>query len=138
MYTSYFGSLKKLPANLTPVSIALGNPKWYTGRREPRLAPTKAMLRMPREEYDRHYEQILGRLDPKEVFEALGERAVLLCWEAANVWCHRRRVAEWLEDNLGIVVVEYGFRRAEMIPYADLPAKATEASRPKSPQKELW
>jgi hypothetical protein len=31
----------------------------------------------------------------------------LLCWEAPGKFCHRRLVAAWLEDALGIDVPEY-------------------------------
>ena len=33
------------------------------------------------------------------VAEELGPDAILLCWESFNVRCHRRLVAEWLEEN---------------------------------------
>lgn len=117
MYTSYFGNLRSLPPYLKPVAICRGVPKWFTGAVEQRLAPTWAMLRMSREEYDRAFRKILSRLDPKEIYESLGENAVLLCYEKPNEWCHRRLVAEWLEENLGIVVPEWGLPREKTLPY---------------------
>jgi hypothetical protein len=55
----------------------------------------------------RYVEKTLSQLDPGRVYADLGENAVLLCHEAAGKFCHRRLVAAWLEDNLGIVVPEY-------------------------------
>jgi uncharacterized protein (DUF488 family) len=55
----------------------------------------------------RYTEETLSQLDPRKVYADLGEDAVLLCHEAAGKFCHRRLVAAWLEDNLGIVVPEY-------------------------------
>ena len=31
IYTSYFGNLKNLPKNITPISICAKAPVWYTG-----------------------------------------------------------------------------------------------------------
>ena len=41
----------------------------------------------------------LDSLDAKQVAEELGPDAILLCWESFNVLCHRRLVAEWLEQK---------------------------------------
>jgi uncharacterized protein (DUF488 family) len=50
---------------------------------------------------------VLDKLDPAKVVEELGFDAVLLCWEAPGRFCHRRLVAAWLEEALGIEVPEY-------------------------------
>lgn len=123
MYTSYFANVKKLPADLEPVSIARGTPPWAGKiRRELRLAPTQEMLKfMTAAQYDRAYAAILKALDPAEIARDLGDKAVLLCWEAANVkFCHRRVAAEWLESELGIVVPEYGFERKQTLSWKKL------------------
>lgn len=121
MYTSHFGNLKNIPAELQPVGIARGTPRGFRGRSLKTLAPTWAMLKLSREEYDDQFDAILEKLDAQEVFDELGENAVLLCWEAAGFWCHRRRVAEWLETALGISIPELGFARDECAPYRELP-----------------
>jgi len=115
MFTSYFANLKKIAAehtDLEPVAISVGIPKWFKGRRELRLAPTWAMLKMSSEDYDRHFATILAGLDPAQLAHDLGDRAVLLCWERPGEPCHRRDVAEWLEQALAIVVPELGIDRA--------------------------
>jgi len=89
------------------VSIANWDPHWYKGRRYPALAPKKNMLKgLSREEYTRRYSRILAGLDPQRVWNDLGEDAILLCWERPGEFCHRRLVAEWLEQNLGVVIPE--------------------------------
>lgn len=47
-----------------------------------------------------------------EIYQTLGENALLLCWEKPGDACHRRFVAEWLEAALGIEIPEYGFDRS--------------------------
>jgi hypothetical protein len=111
MFTSCFRLAKQIPAGLEPVAVSIGIPKWYTGRRELRLAPTRAMLKMPAAEYDRLFAERLASLDPADVAQDLGANAVLLCWEKPGQACHRRIAAEWLEHHLGIVVPELGVDR---------------------------
>lgn len=108
MQTSYFGNIKKLPKGKA-VSIARGNPVWFHGRVYLPLAPTWKMIKqMSESDYLKHYHAMLAKLDPKKVFEELGEDAILLCWEKPGEWCHRRIVAEWLERELGVHIPEYG------------------------------
>lgn len=132
MYTSYYGALDKLPKNLRPVAISRQVPKWFTGAVEHRLAPAWKWLQMPREEYDRRFRKWLRRLDPWALYQELGDNAVLLCYEAPGKWCHRRLVAEWFENELGIVVPEWGFRRDETPPYDQL---GSEPQQPQGPQQ---
>lgn len=57
-------------------------------------------------------EQVLNKLDSKQVFDELGENTVLLCYEKKAgiengiATCHRRLVADWLEEKLNIKVDE--------------------------------
>lgn len=125
IYTSCYGRLKKIKAdpNVHPVAISVGVPRWYKGPAEKRLAPTRAMLKMPPELYNEHYQRILDQLNPFEMVEAVGNGAVLLCWESPDVRCHRRFVAEWIESATGLVVPEYGFQREETPFYKTMPSK---------------
>ncbi len=120
MFTSYFANVKKLSPELVPVSIARGSPRWFTGKQELRLAPTRAMLKMRKPDYDAAFADILAKLDPAEIYQSLGENAVLLCWEKPGDACHRRLVAEWLEATLGIEIPEYGLFRFACLPYNEM------------------
>ena len=116
------------------VAISNGAPDFFRGPRYKLVAPRWDMLRMPREEYDREFDFILARLDPEEVYRDLvalgGEDAILLCWEKPNTWCHRRRIAEWLENSLtGVVISEYGFERSQVYPYYGPPPQQEEIKK---------
>lgn len=124
MFTSYFANVKNLPADLRPVSIARSTFRsGFKGASELRLAPTREMLKMPIEQYNVLFEQILLGLDAAELYASLGDSAVLLCWERPGQCCHRRRVAEWFEEHLGIVVPEFGFSREATPPYCEMAVK---------------
>ncbi|CAG0995748.1 hypothetical protein BURK1_02525 [Burkholderiales bacterium] len=81
------------------------------------LAPGAWFRSVPEDEYRRRYAGQLDALDPKQTFAALTDLAgdaepVLLCWErkadleAGRVFCHRRIVADWFRETLGIRVDE--------------------------------
>lgn len=132
MFTSNFSNVKKLPPELNPISIARGNPTWFNGQCYMALAPTWEMIkRMTWSQYNQSYNNILSRLDPKKVFEELGDNAVLLCWEKipGKTPCHRRLVAEWLENALNIEIPEWGLTRAKTPPY---PAQELEEAEKRS------
>lgn len=61
------------------------------------------------------YEKVLSPLNPKQVYEHLGENAVLLCFEKPTEFCHRFLVAGWLELNLAIQIDEYGFENDKTV-----------------------
>ncbi len=124
MQTSYFANVKNIPDHLEPVGIARGVPRWFKGRSERSLAPTWAMLKMSAADYDLRFDEILEKLDPQATYDLLGENGVILCWEKPGDKCHRRRVAEWFETELGVVVPELGFDRSETLPYDLTPLSA--------------
>lgn len=110
MKTSYFGRIGSKNfrgREMNLVSIAR-SAKYYHGRTYPPLFPTWDMIRMEdKEEYEKAYRaQVLDKLDPLQVWEDLGEDAVLLCHESiakiesGETFCHRHMVARWLEEEL--------------------------------------
>ena len=108
MQTSYYAKYKGGNA----VSIAGKCPTWYKGREYKKLAPNYWFFKKYKEDGDKEFytkqykKEILDKLDPQQVYEELGENAVLLCWEKSG-FCHRFLVARWLEDKLGIEIKEY-------------------------------
>ena len=113
------------------VAISQGVPRFYNGRRYMPLAPPRWLLKAKDPElFDREYRKQLEALDAKQVAGDLGPDAVLLCWESFNVRCHRRLVAEWLEEKLGIVVPEVDHERSESIPFSEQPSKWGSETRP--------
>jgi uncharacterized protein (DUF488 family) len=94
------------------VSIAAKAPVWFKGREYKKLAPKYTFFKKYKldgdEKYytEQYYKEVLDKLDSQQVFDELGENAVLLCWEKKGEFCHRLLVAEWLEKTLGITIEE--------------------------------
>jgi len=119
--TSNFARSAKHP---DAVAISQGVPRWYKGRRYMPLAPPRWLLKAKDPElFDLEYRKQLEALDAKQVAGDLGPDAILLCWESFNVRCHRRLVAEWLEEKLGIVVPELDHERSESMRFSEQPSK---------------
>lgn len=109
MKTSYFAKSARHP---NAVSISRYPPKWYSGRTYPQLAPPGWFWsrELSNEEYKAlYYQHVLSRLDPHQVYEELGDDAILLCFERPGAFCHRRLVAKWLEISLGVEIPELGY-----------------------------
>lgn len=109
MYTSNFA---KNGNKIKSVSIARGAPKWYRGKTILKLAPSwdivmkhKNGLITDAEYTTRYYNEVLNNIDPQKVYDYL-KGHILLCWEKSGDFCHRRIVAEWIENKLGIEVRE--------------------------------
>ena len=103
------------------VSIARKPPWYFHGRNYPPLFPPEGLLKDYRDRFvsrrdylDRYFCEVLGPLDAERVVKdinalvAPGE-PILLCWEYpqdADLFCHRRIVATWLEGKLNVDVPE--------------------------------
>ena len=112
MKTSYFGN-KNVVADPAAVSIARWSPKWWGSRRRYiSLAPSPSLLGrskagLPWQAYVEEYKrEVLDRLDPKEVYEELKD-SIVMCWEKPGEKCHRRLVAEWIENAVSVTVIEF-------------------------------
>jgi hypothetical protein len=121
IFTSNFAADGKNPQ---AVSIARYAPRGFAGRRYLPLAPTTLMLKInDREQFSQAYLHKLSKIDANQVVADLGDGAVMLCYEDFNVYCHRRMVAEWIEEKLGVVVLEIGHERADSMPWREMPLK---------------
>lgn len=110
IYTSYFARLKYLPDNVIPISICGKAPSWYKGLQYKKLAPKYDFFMKWKDNHDnKQYiesfnEQVLSRLDVREVIEELFDMAnskdiCLICYEKPNDFCHRHLVSNWLNNN---------------------------------------
>lgn len=120
--TSYFAKSSKLP---NAVAISRWPPKWYQGRRYEPLAPPVWLMKADisdEEAVVAYRERVLAHLDPYEVVQDVGPNAVLLCFERPGEYCHRRVVAKWLHEQLGIVVRELDYAGKDYIPGESAPA----------------
>lgn len=100
------------------IVISLGAPRRVPGgyRIYRKLAPTREILHLSFAEYrPRFLAEVLGSLDPAREWEhlhvlAAGAEPVLQCFErppfTERNFCHRRMVAQWFEQSLGVEVPE--------------------------------
>jgi hypothetical protein len=98
-----------------PVAVTVGLPGWFPrGLHEWRTVAPFGLLEITDEaEFRRRYRARLHRLTPKVLRELdelramyAPERLILLCFEAPGKWCHRRLLAEWIEQKTGEEVPE--------------------------------
>ncbi|GHT94324.1 hypothetical protein FACS1894122_10830 [Alphaproteobacteria bacterium] len=123
VYTSYFAFIPKLPVDMLRISVSLFTPKWasvdghlaYLNPTEQLLKKAKSGAVSSEEAIKKYCDEILGKLSPTKVYEDLlkmledsgKKNLALLCYEKPGEICHRRFVAEWLENALSISVPEY-------------------------------
>jgi hypothetical protein len=98
------------------VAICIYPPIDWTGLRFPSLEPERSTFyaikegAITQQEYERLYrEHVLSKLDPQNIYDMFRNN-VLLCWEDPGEFCHRRIVAKWIEENLGIEVPEWNIK----------------------------
>ena len=116
--TSYFSQLRLIAS---PVSIARNEPAWFKASTKyqayKKLAPSWSLLgkakqgKIGQEKYVKiYYQTVLDLHNPMEIVNELlalfGPAPTLLCWEAPDKFCHRRLVANWLEERIGLTVPE--------------------------------
>jgi uncharacterized protein (DUF488 family) len=95
------------------IAICLYPPLDWSGPRFAALEPdrktffAKKAEQIDEAEYERRYRvETLSLLDPKEIYDRL-QNYVLLCWEPAGQFCHRRIIADWIQKSLDIEVPEW-------------------------------
>lgn len=118
IYTSYFANLRNLPNSIIPIAICAKSPYGYDGKQLKALAPTYDILTQYKQIEDtelytkRFIEERLSKLNPLNIYNRLkalsNEKDVaLICYEKPTNFCHRHIVANWLSENLNIIVKEY-------------------------------
>jgi len=80
----------------------------------PELAPTKVMLddyRKEHKEWDRYEREFLDLLEERKIISTISEDVIadgcLLCSEDKPHHCHRRLVAEYLQDHWTTVTIKH-------------------------------
>jgi uncharacterized protein YeaO (DUF488 family) len=123
IYTSYFALIPKLPPDMLKVSVSLGTPQWakvdghlsYLNPTAPLLREAKSRTISLEAAREKYCHEILGRLSPIKVYEDLlklkndsgKNNLALLCYEKPGEVCHRRFIAQWLENGVLIRIPEY-------------------------------
>lgn len=114
MKTSYFGRYKEKDG----ISIAIGSPRWFKGEKAKELMPTWTMVKKgySKKEYIIFLKE--RGLSTKTIYSNYKDK-VLLCWEKEKDItkgiknCHRRYLAEWLEEELNVEIEEYSLKKIE-------------------------
>lgn len=113
IYTSYYA---KHGSNPKAIGISYSVPKWFDKSRHLcMLAPTWDLVggykdgSITQQEYTTRYVQLLeGReIDPMGIAHNLPEGTILLCYERPGDFCHRRVLAEWVEQTTGVKIPEW-------------------------------
>lgn len=122
IYTSNFASARRFdPSRYCLVSISLFPPKGWNGYRCFSLAPSDSLLReyksgaINEAGYTDSYLQYLDSIAVRSEFKVMAEWAkgrdiVLLCYEKAGAFCHRRLLASWILEHFGYDIKEFSFK----------------------------
>jgi len=114
LFTSSFSRFR--PEWGVPVAVTVGLPGWFEPVYEVwrTVAPFGLLDLESEAEFRRAYRARLHRLTPKVLAELADLQAayepaalVLLCFEAPGKFCHRRLLAEWVEQRTGLLVPEW-------------------------------
>lgn len=113
IYTSYYA---RSSGHERAVSISASAPTYFKGNHIKTLAPTWEILdaykagKIDENEYAKRYISLLEderKLTPLSVYNAIPNGTILLCYEKAGDFCHRRVLAEWVEKSLGVIIPEW-------------------------------
>lgn len=96
-------------------AISIRPPEWYSGKIFPLLTPTWDMVmgvrdgKITEHQYtERYFEHLLkNKVTVDRVLNNLPKNACLLCYEPGFMFCHRRLVAMWIENETGLKVPEW-------------------------------
>lgn len=114
IFTSfYFHPDFKKHHNLIGISASV--PDFFKGERLEILAPSWDLLNayhrdeLTNEQYSEQYLiSLLERgVDPETIFDDIPQGSILLCYEPPGQFCHRRVLANWIEDCTGMIIPEW-------------------------------
>ena len=122
--TGYYRQIRKYrEKGYHAIAISHMGPRWAMNdidRRIFSLAPTQSILdTLPDEAlYTKRFrEEVLSKADAQKLYAeeiehyarmAGRDKAVLLCYESAEKFCHRHLVAQWFKEQIGLEVTEIG------------------------------
>jgi len=115
VHTSYYASKLYDFNKMNVIAISQSVPKHLKGKIEiyHQLAPSWGLISAYKNGLittsrfnELYHTTVLDKLNPEEVYQALGDNAVLLCWEAPGKFCHRHIVANWLNAHLNVNIAE--------------------------------
>lgn len=123
IFTCNFANWRKIPVEVTPISIANFPPRDWPHDTYPPFFPPKDLMnlykegrvdsKLFRESYTLH---VLDKLNPSEVVLDLytissNNAVALLCYESYDKFCHRHIVRGWLQ-SFGFTCEEFKVKTA--------------------------
>ena len=116
--TSYWANARNI-TNMTPVSFLTKMPSWSSKANKveviKELSPTTRVIERlsnKNEAGELYLNNTLNRLNPLTILEKLNGK-VLMGWVSPEGDCLRGVVADWIERETGIVIVEYGTKEKQ-------------------------
>ena len=118
----YTSSFPRNARNPNSIAICRTISRWvredlgFNGPHLKTLAPSSTLVfhdrkeqKISDDEYRRRYLQELKRqnLTPESIIDTLPDGAILLCYEPPGKFCHRRILAEWIENEIGFEIPEW-------------------------------
>jgi hypothetical protein len=99
-------------------SIARWSPKSYQGKSILEFAPSDELFKKYKNDFKFTWKNYIEgffdevqKQDIKKLINKIPQGSVLLCWCPPGFCCHRRIVAEIIENHTGLEVPEYGCSR---------------------------
>lgn len=123
IYTSNFASAHRFDSSkYCLVSISRFAPKGWEGFQMSAFAPSARLLRgftsgaLNEAGYTACYLDYLDSINVRSFFQVIakwaeGRDIVLLCYEKAGAFCHRRLLASWVLRHYGYNIKEFSFNR---------------------------
>ena len=111
----YTSNYKRCGNNHRAIGISLMVPDWFEYSCNCSFAPTSEMFKkfkageITEEEYTVMYRARLYEHDSLNILmlNATPSKSIFLCYEEPGEFCHRRILAEWIEERMGIKVKEW-------------------------------
>lgn len=111
----YTSNYQRCGGHENSVSISASMPKYFKGKHIKPLAPSWDILnafkagQIDELEYTKQYLALLTtrNLTPESVYENIPNGTIMLCYEKPGDFCHRRILATWLENHLGVEIPEW-------------------------------
>ena len=112
IYTSNYARSGR---NSHAVSISASAPDYYAGEHISSLVPTWHMIReyksgrMSKEEYSQLYIALMKARNgtAEEIYNSIPHKTIMLCYEKPGDFCHRRVLADWIEDEIDVKIPEW-------------------------------
>lgn len=113
----YTSNYKRSGMNPAAIGISYVVPGSFHGITHGGLAPTLELIsavkwdtdRITQDEYAVRYIELLKERGntPQQIIESFSDGTIFLCYEDPGEFCHRRVLADWIEEETGMFLPEW-------------------------------